>query len=612
MAFCTRCGKELRGDDKFCFYCGEPVRSESEDVKDDFVKKDSGYKPDKDPDDKNIKIKHGKKFGKKQLAGGFAAAVLFLIAGYLLMQSGKDSDEEPGKDDTRYTSYSNNTVCFSLDYPEGYTVTEPEDNNVLITNDSEADFQVSAEYAFHTTTNSFIYSAKDFAEQIEDDEEVLAAWIGVPDIEVTDMKTGKLGEKDCYRYDFSLEMEGNPNTGRLYLIEGDGQFGCYSLMSVINENARDAEVFKEQRNEIEKSFQVTGSHQTDGYSMYQYDNPKIQFMVQDAFLGKTQELGKRIVVYPVEGEFLKANIWMGVSSYNSEDRDAKAVLEKECDFILEQRDRAKLISKPTEVEGGRYPMIGATLEFYDDGDKYTATEIVADRGGECWLIETKTVDEYSQSASRALSDVLMSLRFIDETADAKDTGGAESTVSEVIREIESQSGYVSNSSWKPLAATDDFNGDGIQELLAVYEVKDGAGVNVMYDLWSLGKNGASKIKSEVLFKEVGGNNGIAGIVKPGGEPFLAVYRYEPEGDRFNCYYTYFSWEKNKSALGDSGYYLECHGNYEQEEQGRYILGDTTVEKSKFDAKYKELTQWAYKLDLLGGGGEGAKTFDEIR
>lgn len=193
------------------------------------------------------------------------------------------------------------------------------------------------------------------------------------------------------------------------------------------------------------------------------------------------------------------------------------------------------------------------------------------------------------------------------TGDAAD---APNMISEVIKEIENQSGYVSDSYWEPLAAADDFNGDGIQDLLAVYEVNSGAGINVMYDLWGLKESGAQKLKSEVLFTEVGGNNGIVGIIKSGSEISLAVCQYEPEAELFNNYYTYFLWEKNNDAPGLSGYYLESHGNYEQEDEGTYILGDTRVEKSEFDAKYKELDQWVYKLDLLGGASDGVKTFDQ--
>lgn len=611
MAYCTKCGSELRDGDKFCYQCGAPVREESKDAADGVVKKDDGYNAGKNRKDDGYDA--GKKFSSKQLAGGIAAAAVIIIVICFSLWGGRDRDADKDimEDEIRYTAYSNDTVCFSLDYPEGYMVTEPEDNNVVITNDGDADFQVSAEYAFYTTTNSFIYSAKDFAEQIKDNEEVLTGWIGAPDIRITDTKTGRLGGRECYQYDFTLELKGNPNTGRLFLIDGDGEYGCYSLMTVINENAKDAKIFKKQQEAMENSFQVTGTHQADGYGIYHYDEQGVQFAVRDAYLGKTKESGSRIVVYPAEGVYSEASIWMGASNFDSDERDADAVLEKECKYILENKDNAKMISQPAEIEGGRYPMSGAALEFYDKGEKYTAKEIIVDCGKERWAVEMEASDEYLEGASAALSDILASLKFTDEEK-TDSVPAAAGTAQDVIREIESQPGYTKSPYWEPLAASDDFNGDGTKELLAVYEMKDNSGINVMYDLWSLGKPEPQKLKSEVLFKEVGGNNGIAGIVNPEGEPLLAVYRYEPEGDLFHNYYTYFSWEKDKSALGDSGYYLECHGSYEKEEQGRYILGDTAVEKSKFDAKYKELTQWTYKLDLQGGAGGGVGTFDDMK
>lgn len=650
MAFCTKCGKELRDGDKFCFYCGEPVRggNEGEEGKrSEPVKQEEEVKRTEPTGFSTEEIKtdsrHGnKKPGNARLAVG-AAAVLALIFAVFFFLRGEKSQEEKPEDDTKYVSYVNDTVCFSFDYPEGYTVTEPDSNNVLITEDSEADFQISAEYAVSTAGNSFIYSAKDFAEQIEDDGDVLTAWTGAKEIELTDTKKGELGGRERYQYDFTFEMEGNPNAGRLILIEGDGEFGCYSLMSAINENAEDAALYKKQRDAAEQTFKVTGAHQAEGYRIYSYDSPDVSFAVRDEVLESTEQSGDRIVVYPVKGEYSRASIWMDEDDGESVGRDIKALIQKNIEFDLSHYDGAQLISQPKELNIGRYPVLGADMGYYEKGERYTCSEFVVSHDDGFWEIKLKSTDANFDAVSGAMSDVLSSLRFGGGEADggdsrepevggltsgdtkgedtksrdtkSEDTENGENAIdaaSEVIREIKSQAGFVDNSSWKPLAAADDFNGDNVQELLAVYEVKDGAGINVMYDLWSLGKDGAAKIKSEVLFKEVGGNNGIVGIVKPGGVPYLAVYRYEPEGDLFNNYYTYFSWEKDKSALGDSGYYLENHGNYNQEDKGRYIMGDTAVEKEKFDAKYRELTTWEYRLDLLGGAGDGGvKTFDDF-
>ncbi len=431
MAYCTKCGRKLRDGDRFCYCCGTPVRDESGDTTEDSVKKDDR-----------------KKFSNKQIAGGIAAAAALIIVICFFIWNGKK--------ELRYITYSNDTVCFSLDYPKGYMVTEPEDNNVLITNDGDADFQISAEYVFYTTTNSFIYSAKDFAEQIEEDESVLTAWIGVSDIKITNTNTGRLGKRECYQYDFTLEMEGNPNTGRLLLIDGGGEFGCYSLMSAINENAKDAKAFKNQRDAIEKSFQVTGTYQTDGYRIRHYDDAGVQFAVQDAYLGKTEESVAGIVVYPKEGVYSEANIWMKVSNFDSDERDLNAVLEKECVYTLENEDNARMLSQPAEIEGGRYPMAGAVLEFYDEGDKYTAKKIVIDCSKERWAVEMKAADEYLKEASAALSDILASFKFTDEGEEGENIiskvddsvggsgAGEVDMTKEVIKEIENQPGYTTS------------------------------------------------------------------------------------------------------------------------------------------------------------------------
>lgn len=189
----------------------------------------------------------------------------------------------------------------------------------------------------------------------------------------------------------------------------------------------------------------------------------------------------------------------------------------------------------------------------------------------------------------------------------------EDMLRDIIARIEAQPGFVTDSSWEPLAASGDFNGDGTQEFLAVYEMKNSGGINVMYDVWSLPSRGPVRLKSEALFKEVGGNNGIVGIVNPEGKPYLAVYRYEPQGDRFNNYYRYIPWSETESAFLESDIYLENHGNYNNENQGRYIMGDTAVEKGEFNTRYAELTKWVYRLDFLGGGGDGGvRTFAEMK
>lgn len=191
---------------------------------------------------------------------------------------------------------------------------------------------------------------------------------------------------------------------------------------------------------------------------------------------------------------------------------------------------------------------------------------------------------------------------------------AQELAMEVIASIESKPRYGTGVSFEPLAAVDDFNGDGIRELLAVYELRNNENtVEVMYGLWSLQGTEAKSLEEGVLFTEVGGNSGIVGIVEREGTIYLAIEWSEPAGELFNKYYSYVPMSKTESALESAWYYMESHGSYTDETaEGRYILGDTKVDKSEFEAKIQEFSDRIYVLDLLNGPGDGVMTFDEMK
>ena len=61
-----------------------------------------------------------------------------------------------------YERYENDKVCFALDVPEEYEVTEPYDNVTMVADGD--DFRLAAEYAWYTADESrFLRSAEDFA-----------------------------------------------------------------------------------------------------------------------------------------------------------------------------------------------------------------------------------------------------------------------------------------------------------------------------------------------------------------------------------------------------------------------------------------------------------------
>lgn len=641
MPYCTRCGKELREGDRFCPNCGEAVREAKEQsgsvrqentqgVHEEQVQEQDAQ-PEKAPEPgaQEEQIQGARK-KRTLLIGGIVAAVVVLavlvIAVIAVVFGGRR---------TVYATYQNEETCFSVDYPEGYTVTEPNDNNVVITEGKDADFQVVIEYAYSTLSDSAIYSAEDFAGQIVEQPGLLTDWLGSEDAQIEDAVRTEIAGRDCYEYDFSLEMDGAEHTGKLYLFDSDGEFGCYSYMSVINEEAQKAKLYHEQSEAMEQSFKLTGAYQVDGYTLYDYGELDLKFMVRDSAMGETEQSDSRnaLVVYPVEGVYSKANIWIHETAYEEEEKDVSTVLEQKGDYYFSYKDQAQYLSQPGEMGYGRYPYTGVDLQYSEKGEQYTASLLAFAHDGTYWTIEMESTEEYYDTAATALSDILFSLKFGDDGADdlkkqkeqededekedenSKEDADAneQGTVAEILNEIEGSAGFASDSTWEPLVAADDFNGDGTQELVAVYEAKDGSTFNMMYEVWSLGKKPV-KLESAVLFAEVGGNSGTVGIVKKDdGKVYLALEQENPEGEDFNNYYTYTPWEEDESSLGDAWYYLESHGSYGQEEQGRYILGDTTVSKEEFDRKREEFSDWTYKLDPLAGPeDDGVMTFEEAK
>lgn len=609
MAFCTKCGKELREGDKFCAFCGEPVREIQEEAPPSA----------------------GPKSGRTLLVIGVVTAVIILIIIIGALFFGGESKEAAGeetsvskgtKNETQYDTYTNDTVLFSAEYPQNYTVTEPYDNMVVFTEGEEADFQVVIEYAYHTAGDSMIYSAEDFHNQINANPKVLSDWLGTEEVQVTDEGRDKLAGKDCYQYGFEVQMDGENHTGNLYIVDGNGAFGCYTLMSMVNEEAEESELYKEQAGAVKERFCITGSYQAEGYTIYSYNDLDMKFAVRDTAMGETKQSGGNVVIYPVDKVFTEANIWIGSTSYEEGKKTAKEVLESCCNYLLTENVGGKYTSQVGTPDCGRYDYAGVNAEYYEKGEKYTLTVFTFVLDGKYRYIRTKYTDEYKETTEKALSDLLYSLKFgqdsavaeSEETGETKETQKKESRAElEIIEKIEKTEGYTKTDYWEPLAVMEDFNGDGVEEFLAVYEVKHGNTIDVLYEVWSLEESGAKKVKSEVLFTEVGGNNGVVGIVEAEGKSYLAVYRYEPEAEQFNNYYIYYPWDTQKSKLGDSVIYLECHGTYDKEEKGRYIIGDTSVEMSKFNERYEELTNWVYRLAILEGSeGNGVMSLEEMK
>lgn len=420
MFYCTKCGRALREEEEFCPFCGEPVR--------DIGAKIAGAK---------IADEHRSKRRRAVRKAGLAfIAVLAVGAGIWSIFSGGL------KDHTRYESYYNEKVCFSVDYPQQYSLTESEKSKALITDGEKADFQVEIQYAYKAPSKAIIYSAEDFAQLASWDSGMLTQWLGLEGeaVKVTDFKEGELGGKTCYEYEFKVKSGDAAREGRLCIADSEGEFGCYSFMSLINKNAENVDLLQAQRDAMERSFKITKAYQPKGYKRYDYEKLGIQFVTKDTAKAKNEQSEDSVVIYPAEGTYTKASIWIKQSEIKGL-IDVRSRLQDSCDYYFSQKKRAKYLSQPAEKNWGRYSATGADLEFYDKGEHFTVSEFVFSDGGLYTTVTMKSTDEYLDLVSSAAADVLYSLKFGNKTAadgSEKEKAQAVSAAQDIVYTIENQ------------------------------------------------------------------------------------------------------------------------------------------------------------------------------
>lgn len=184
---------------------------------------------------------------------------------------------------------------------------------------------------------------------------------------------------------------------------------------------------------------------------------------------------------------------------------------------------------------------------------------------------------------------------------------AAETANQLLTEIETRSGNADKAVWEPLAVYDDFNGDGNQDLLVLYEDMTDGQCPVRCELWSISLSGNRQLYNDTLYLEVGGNGGSVGIAQREGTTYLALCWRESNGNGFHNYYRYIAWDSS-DGFGTSDYYMERHGGPDIPD--RYVLGDSTVEPDEFNEAQAKFDQQC-QMDLLQDPEGDVKTFSEM-
>ncbi len=554
-----------------------------------------------------------------------------------------------------FLHYENSTVRFAFDYPEAFTYDEPNANNVILGAGEEC--RVAVEYAFQTTKNCFIYSSEDLVRQIEADPTVLSGYVGAEGVSVQEESTEQVNGQPCYLYRWTLAQNGKNYTGALYVLDSQGEFGCYTFMWVVENSAKDAERYRGQIEKMLESFQITGPYEAEGYTIYEMEDPDyLRFALRDELVQGEMELGyqgsfraldNNLTIKPAaEG---RSHISMYKTStqrpYADREKDGfTKTMETAISPYFSDADyqNARLLSELTQLEIGRYPYVELDLTCHYSGyradEEWMVYEFVFPQGGHYWNLTMIATDETLEQTSQVLVDLLISLQVENDTLslgenafgsfedfDAskfQEAPAAQADKNQVINkllaQIEGTPGFVRpDDYYQPLASFTDIDGNGVNELLCVYKVKKGNDFQALYDVYSVNGDGTciTVVSGQLLYQEVGGNSGTLGLaLDAASKPYLVVETRTPQGDRFNNTYTYIPWNSSQSELEDSWVYLESHGVYGEESNGEYVIGDTKTTKADFDARRADFENHWTDLDLNKGPGNGGNnmSFEQIR
>lgn len=526
--------------------------------------------------------------------------------------------------EAEYSTYENQNAMFSLEYPSGYDVAEPFVNCVYIT-DGDG-FRFSVEYAFQTmTANSAIYSAADFAAQIDADSQVLSDWVGT-ELTLTGRNEGELAGMPCIVYDYETP---DGHIGALALLDSQGDFGCYCVSAYIDQASPKLDTYLDQAPYMIDSFRITGPCQPEGYTHYAFDGEDgpIDFILQDDFVSDVQlkENGS-VFVYPVPGVFSQANVIVHMTPYDG-DYETDEVIENVCDYYFEYKDDAAYYTDVEQMRLGRYDMTARGVTYSSSGEQFTTDEFVLLQDGCYWEIYCAYTADHEDAVYSAMVDLLCSLRLGGEPGGGADpapaaaarpglslsgeddapavtarTWSVNEQIDQIAAETKAVAGYTESSYMPPLASATDVDNDGVWEFLEVYETKNAStgATTVRYAAWALQEGGPVLLASDALYLEVGGNGGSIGLTMRDGTCYLIVMTDSPDGDSFHRTWRYIPWQG--AALGTGETTLTADGSY-FEDGGDYTVDGAAVSQSDFQAEQDAFGEM-FHMDIVEGHGNG--------
>lgn len=635
--YCSKCGAKLPEGARFCQNCGAQVQAAG-DAAQGGAPPQPYYPPVKQRPKWLIPV---------VVSASVLAAVLMLVVIVKILTGGlmdnraaepessvqvevvepaPEFGDEPAES---FERYENHDVMFAIDYPGGFEFSEPNANNVLFGSGDQC--RVAVEYAYMTTGNCFIYSAGDFIDLMSASPQGLSDWIGAAGAELLETREEEYGGQPCTALIWELSQNGMDYDGALYVFDSQGDFGCYTILTMVERGSENEAAFREDIAAMLQSFQITGPYEAEGIAVHGAEELGLRFALQeDRIEGRIDIEDDHVLIVPAGETFSHSSIRIQKeTTFTPEKHTAERTLEGCSGYYIRQKDNGRYISEPTQLAVGRYDFSEVDVQYTESGEEHVASVIIFRYGGDYWRVTMVASESNLDVTREALGDVLVSLDLGGEISGGSagpepDTGEADKNqiIDEILTKIEGTDGFIGpDGSYEPLASFTDIDGNGVNELLVLYKVKkkgpDGHNVfRVQYDVYSVegGSYKALAIGSE-LYEEVGGNSGTIGLaVDKAMKPYLKVETKSPQGDRFNDSVIYIPWNDDQSDFDDYTVYFERHGVYGEEDRGEYIAGDTKVDRESYEARQTEFMSLWTDLNLNMGPGNGGNnmSFEQIR
>ena len=352
-------------------------------------------------------VKNKKPLNKKLLIGiasGVCALILIIVLVVVISNKDKADSEEASEkitEELAYLEYENEKTHFSIEYPDTF---KKQDSEGTLKTFYNMDVTIEAGYVTGFGDAAYVYSAEDFYNVALTRPELMEKVL-LKECEIA------ASSKESNYYLFSCTDKDKSNATDVYVFDGKGDFGCYIIKVSMDKDIYDGGEYEDIVENIVASFEVTGSYQEAGYSIYEFPELGIKLICPDDIY-ECENSGGSLVVYPCKDGITDANVWMSICDDSNEHDILTDDIRVNADVRIKDDDNGNG-RYTTEIEAreglGRYPLYGVSYEYQEDGIKYKADTYALVTDDAHYKFNMKSSGEFYEDAYECFDTVFASM-----------------------------------------------------------------------------------------------------------------------------------------------------------------------------------------------------------